>query len=386
MTERAIELNNFFKNHTEDFLGVLQTLVEQETPSDQPDRFAEIHSQLTGEFEKFQYRVEHFAGRQTAGHLLCKPVNFDPGRPSQLIIGHCDTVWDPNTIKDMPFKVEGNNVFGPGVFDMKAGLCMMIFALRAIKDLEKDAAVQPVFLINSDEEIGSEESQSLIIQEAEKASRTLVLEPALGTEGKIKTRRKGIGEFIITIKGKPSHAGLAPEEGVSAILGLSHIVQQLFRLNDPQNGVSVNVGTIEGGERSNVIAAKSKAIVDVRVPTKEDGKRIKNEIYNLKPEIEGVTLEVSGDIRRPPLEKNESNEKLWEITKQLGEELDLDLQEGLSGGASDGNLSSLYSPTIDGLGAVGEGAHAYHEKIFLQETLQRNALLTLLLLHPAVDG
>ncbi|NGP77548.1 M20 family metallopeptidase [Balneolaceae bacterium YR4-1] len=386
MTERAKELNRYFENHKEDFLGVLQALVEMETPSNEPDRFSDILSLLTKEFEKLQYRVEHIPGRETAGHLLCKPANFDPKEPTQLVIGHCDTVWDMGTIKDMPFRVEEDQVFGPGVFDMKSGLCMMIFALRAIQYLKKDLPVQPVFLINSDEEIGSEESQSLIIEEAKKASRTLVLEPALGTEGKIKTRRKGIGEFTITIKGKPSHAGLAPEEGVSAILGLSHIVQQLFRLNDPQNGVSVNVGTIEGGERTNVIAAKSKAIVDVRVPTKEDGKRIKEEIYNLKPEIEGVKLEVSGDIRRPPLEKNEANEKLWNITQSLGEELDLNLHEGVSGGASDGNLSNLYSPTIDGLGAVGEGAHAYHEKIFLTETLQRNALLTLLLLHPPVKS
>lgn len=386
MTERARELKTYFNKHKEDFLEVLEALVEQETPSNESDRFAEIHSLLTEEFEKQHYRVEHINGKETAGHLLCRPQNFDLGQPSQLIIGHCDTVWDLGTITEMPFKVEENNVLGPGVFDMKSGLCMMIFALRAINDLKKEAAVQPVFLINSDEEIGSEESHSLIVEEAKKASRTLVLEPALGTEGKIKTRRKGIGEFIITIKGKPSHAGLAPEEGVSAILGLSHIVQQLFRLNDPKNGISVNVGTIEGGERTNVIAAKSKAIVDVRVPTKEVGKRIKEEIYNLKPEIEGVQLEVAGDIRRPPLEKNEANEKLWMITRELGEELGLDLEEGVSGGASDGNLSSLYSPTIDGLGAVGEGAHAYHEKIFLKETLQRNALLTLLLLHPPVKS
>jgi len=217
-----------------------------------------------------------------------------------------------------------------------------------------------------------------------RAERTLVLEPSLGTEGKIKTRRKGIGEFEISIKGKPSHAGLAPEEVVSAILGLSHIVQQLFRLNDPANGVTVNVGTIEGGERSNVVAAQSKAVVDVRIPTKEDGERILDEIYNLTPEIEGIELEVTGGINRPPLEKKEANEKLWRVVQDLGQELGLELQEGVSGGASDGNFTNMHSPTIDGLGAVGEGAHAYHEKIFLEETIKRNALLSLLLMQPPV--
>jgi len=174
---------------------------------------------------------------------------------------------------------------------------------------------------------------------------------------------------------------LAPEEGVSAILGLSHIVQQLFRLNKPEQGITVNVGTIEGGERSNVIAAKSKAVVDVRVPTKEDGERIEKVIYNLKPEIDGIDLEISGGIRRPPLEKKEANEQLWQIVRKLGEELDMDLREGTSGGASDGNLTNLYSPTIDGMGPVGEGAHAYHEKIFIEETLRRAALLSLMILH-----
>lgn len=385
MTERAMKLHSYFEENKDDFLQVLQSLVEQETPSDDPESFSAILSIIRKEFENLNFDVTHLAGDQTAGQLLCKPSGFNTEEPSQLIIGHCDTVWDKGTLEEMPFKIENNHVSGPGVYDMKAGICMMIFAMRAIAALNKQLSLQPVFLINTDEEIGSEESSSLIIQEAENASRTMVLEPSLGTDGKIKTQRKGIGQFEITIKGKPSHAGLDPEKGVSAILGLSHIVQQLFRLNDPKRGVTVNVGTIEGGERSNVIAAKSKAIVDVRVPTKEDGVRVKDEIYNLKPEIEGVELEVSGDIRRPPLEKNPANEKLWEITRKLGKELGLELEEGVSGGASDGNLSSLYSPTIDGLGAVGEGAHAYHEKIYLNETLKRNALLTLLLLQPPVN-
>lgn len=385
MTERAEAVDQFFSENQDEFLKVLGSLVEQETPSDDPQCFPPIFSLLSSEFEKLGFRVDQIEGEETAGQILCKPEEFKTDKPAQLIIGHCDTVWDKGTLEEMPFKVEENNVLGPGVYDMKSGLCMMIFAMRAIRELGKELSVQPVFLINSDEEIGSEESSSLIIREAKNACRTLVLEPSLGTDGKIKTQRKGIGQFEINIKGTPSHAGLDPDKGVSAILGLSHIVQQLFRLNDPKRGVTVNVGTIEGGERSNVIAAKSKAIVDVRVPTKEDGERIKNEIYNLTPEIDGIELKVTGDIKRPPLEKTEANEKLWQITRKLGEELGLDLEEGLSGGASDGNLSSLYSPTIDGLGAVGEGAHAYHEKIYLQETLKRNALLTLLLLHPPVN-
>jgi glutamate carboxypeptidase len=384
MTNRAQKIHSCIHEHKADFLSLLQSLVETETPSDQPDRFATIWELLSKQFKSLGYTVEHFEGDYTAGQLVCKPANFNPSKPSQLILGHSDTVWEMGTLDEMPFKIEDNIVSGPGVYDMKAGLTMMVFAIHTIQNLDKEPDVQPIFLINSDEEIGSNESKERIVEQAKLAQRTFVLEPSLGSDGKIKTQRKGVGDFEVTIDGKPSHAGLAPEEGVSAILGLSHIVQQLFRLNDPANGITVNVGTIEGGERSNVVAAKSKAVIDVRVPSKEDGDRIKKQIYNIKPEIEGINLSVSGDINRPPLEKNESNKKLWELTQKLGKELDLELEEGMSGGASDGNFSNLYSPTIDGLGAVGEGAHAYHEKIFLEETLDRLALFTLLLLEPTI--
>lgn len=385
MTDRGQELHAYFQEHKDDFLTLLQSLVEQETPSHDPDSFTSLISILKREFENLNFTAKHYPGKKSAGQLLFTPPNYDPKKPFQLILGHCDTVWEKGALADMPFKIENNTVSGPGIYDMKAGITLMIFAIRAINHLGKTPSVQPVFLITTDEEVGSTESKKLILKQAKKAERTLVLEPSLGIEGKIKTRRKGVGQFEIAIKGKPSHAGLAPEEGVSAILGLSHIVQQLFRLNEPEKGISVNVGTIEGGERTNVIAAKSKAAIDVRIPTEADGKRIKKKIFNLEPEIPGIDIEVTGGINRPPLEKKEANKKLWEIIRRLGAELDLDLQEGTSGGASDGNFTNRFSPTIDGLGAVGEGAHAYHEKILLDETLNRNALLVLLLLHSSIN-
>jgi glutamate carboxypeptidase len=385
MTERAKELQEYFTEHQRSFVNLLQSLVEEETPSDVPSSFSTVFPLLKQEFEKLNLKVEHITSDTTAGQLIAKPVGFNPDAPIKLIVGHCDTVWELDTLEEMPFKVEGNTVSGPGVYDMKAGITMMIFAMCAVRDLDKDVAVQPVFLISSDEETGSEDSKSLIIEKAKKAQRTFVLEPSLGTEGKIKTRRKGIGEFEIRIKGKPSHAGLNPEDGVSAILGLSSIVQQLFTFNDPDKGITINVGTIEGGSRANVVAAESKAKVEVRVPNQAEGERIKDKIYGLESELEGIEIEVSGDFRRPPLEKNEANQALWESVNELGEELDLDLQEGTSGGASDGNFTNLYSPTLDGLGAVGEGAHAYHEKIYLDKTLQRTALFTLLLLQPTLE-
>jgi glutamate carboxypeptidase len=385
MSEYAIKVHDYIHEHKDDFLQLLQRLVEEETPSYEPDCFDGIIKILKDEFEDVGYKVEHIPGKKTAGQLLCRPKSYQDQQSSQLVVGHIDTVWNKGILDEMPFKEEDNVISGPGIYDMKTGICMMVFALKAMADLGLKAKIQAVFLITTDEEIGSNESKELIIEEAKKAERTFVLEPSLDIDGKIKTRRKGVGHFELFLKGKPSHAGLAPEEGVSAILGLSHIVQELFKLNDPKKGVSVNVGTIEGGERTNVVAAKSKAAIDVRVPTAEDGKRIKNKIYNLQPEVQDIELEVKGDISRPPMEKTEENEKLWQLTQKLGKKIGLQLKEGMSGGGSDGNFTNQYSPTIDGLGAVGEGAHAYHEKIHLKETLDRAALFTLLLLHPSVQ-
>jgi len=384
MTESGRDIHNLFLEKKADFTDLLQLLVEQETPSNKPSSFSEILRIISSNFLDMGFKVHHTDGNESAGQLLCRPDNFNSQGPVQLILGHIDTVWNIGTLKEMPFTIDGNTVNGPGVFDMKAGICMMVFALKAIQELGKNIQVQPVFMLTTDEEIGSRESKDLIIEQAKIAERTFVLEPSLDLEGKIKTERKGIGQFVISIKGRPSHAGLDPEKGVSAIVGLSNVVQQLVALNAPERGISVNVGTIEGGERANVIAAKSKAVVDVRVPTKQDGEAIKKSIYNIDPGLKGIEINVTGDIGRPPLEKNEANEQLWKITKTLGSELDLDLQEGKSGGGSDGNFTNLYSPTIDGLGAVGEGAHAFHEKILLEETLKRAELLTLLLLYPSI--
>lgn len=385
MEQIVQKVSAYFRDRRNNFLELLEKMVMEETPSDQPDAFQSLLSLLTDEFQDLNYKVTHIEGDISAGQLLCVPENFNESKPVQLSLGHIDTVWDKGTLIDMPFKIEGNTASGPGIYDMKTGICMMVFALKAIQEAGASPEVQPVFLISTDEETGSHDSKDMIIEQAKLAERTFVLEPSLDAEGKIKTERKGVGHFEIVIKGKPSHAGLDPEKGVSAILGLSHIVQQLFELNDPEKGISVNVGTIEGGERSNVIAAKSKAIVDVRIKTEEDGKRIEKEIRELKSKMEGIQLEVKGGINRPPMEKNKSNEKLWKITSSLGDKLGLELKEGMSGGASDGNFSNQYSPTIDGLGAVGSGAHAYHEQIAIKESLDRAALYTLLLLYPSVD-
>jgi glutamate carboxypeptidase len=263
---------------------------------------------------------------------------------------------------------------------MKGGLTQMIFALRALKETGQTAAYYPVVLINTDEEIGSLESRAVILQEAQQVERAFILEPALGLPGKLKTARKGVGRFEIVAHGRAAHAGLDPGKGASAVLALSYIVQDLHALNDVQKGITVNVGVIEGGLRANVVPPACRAIVDVRVPTREDARRIEEAIFSLSLPVPDVRLEIAGRFGRPPLELTPANRALWQTAVELAQELGVTIDQGMAGGGSDGNFTSLYTATLDGLGAVGDGAHADHEFIFIDKMIERTALLALLMM------
>lgn len=271
---------------------------------------------------------------------------------------------------------------GPGIYDMKAGLVEIIFALKALQALDLQPEIVPIIFINSDEEIGSRESTRYVRRLAQLVDRALVLEPSLGLTGKIKTARKGVGSFTIKVSGKAAHAGLDPGAGASAILELSHVIQKLFALNNPDKGISVNVGVIDGGTRANVVAPESSAVIDVRVENQADGLRIENAIQALQPVDANVNLKIEGGIGRPPMERTPANRKLWKVATNLASSLDINLEQGFAGGGSDGNTTSQYTATLDGLGAVGDGAHAAHEFIYTDQLPQRCALLTLLLLAP----
>jgi len=245
--------------------------------------------------------------------------------------------------------------------------------------------VTPHVFLNSDEEIGSRESRRYIEALAPSMDRVFVLEPSLGPAGRYKTARKGIGRFTVTVSGEAAHAGLDPGAGASAILELSHVIQTLFALNDFDKGVTVNVGTIDGGLRPNVVAPKSQAVVDVRVATQQDAISIEAAIMDLKPATPGTSLQVDGRFGRPAMERTPANRQLWHMACRLGDELGLQLEEGLAGGGSDGNFTSLYTATLDGMGAVGDGAHARHEHLNLGRTIEHAALLTLLLMAPSLN-
>ncbi|MGR9101382.1 MAG: M20 family metallopeptidase [Gammaproteobacteria bacterium] len=381
----AREILAWTESHREEMIALIRRLVELESPTDDPSSQRPVFDLLTEEWRKLDYRIRYLTGDRFGGQLFARPADSAKGRPVQLLLGHCDTVWPVGTLKTMPLTVEDGIMRGPGVYDMKTGLVQMIFAVRALKELNKPTEVTPVVFINSDEELGSRESSRHIARLARLANRCLVLEPSLEPGGRIKTARKGVGRFTVTAKGKAAHAGLNPEAGASAILELSHVIQKLFELNDADKGVTVNVGTIDGGLRANVVAPVSRAITDVRVLTQKDAEEVERAILNLQPSTPGVTLEIEGRIGRPPLEKTPANRKFWDVAAGLALEIDLQLEEGTAGGGSDGNTTSQYSATLDGLGAVGDGAHAQHEQIDLGKLPQRTALLSLLLLSPALD-
>ena len=379
------QILEFLADRKRDFVAFLEELTLAESPSLVPTAQVKVRDILADRLANLGFRILRISGRENGGNLYARPDDRRPGQPAQLLLGHYDTVWPIGTLNDMPFCHDGNIVRGPGVYDMKGGLAQIVFAIETIRHFDLPLQVKPVVFANSDEEIGSRESTRHISRLARQMSRVFVLEPSLGPNGQLKTARKGVGRFTVRVKGKAAHAGLDPDRGASAILELSHVVQALFSLNDPDRGVTVNVGTIEGGLRPNVVAPESSAIVDVRVRTHDDAHRIEREILALKASVPGTELEIDGRIGRPALEPTPRNRQLWHLAKDLSNQINLNLQEGFAGGGSDGNTTSLYTATLDGLGPVGDGAHAPHEFIYLEETLARTALLTLLLLAPPLE-
>ena len=382
----ADQVVSHVRNQQQPLIQLLQRMVNAESPSSQPGSHRLIRSVLKDALSSIDYKVSTTVADGSHKHIYARRKNRSKKQGTQLLLGHYDTVWPLGTVAKRPFTIDGNIVRGPGVFDMKGGLAQIVFALKTIRELDLPLPIEPVVFINSDEEIGSRTSTRYVRAIAQRVERAFVLEPAMGEEGAIKTERKGVGRFTITVHGKAAHAGLDPEGGASAILELSHVIQTLFALNDSDQGITVNVGTVDGGLQPNVIAPHSQAVVDVRVPTIADGERIGKEIHGLEPVTPGVHLTVEGRIGRPSMELTPRNHALWERAEALGRDLGLELQHSRAGGGSDGNTTSQFTATLDGLGPVGHGAHAEHEFLYVDRTLERTALLALLLLTPSVDG
>ena len=363
--------------------ALLRDLALLESPSLVPASQEPVLDRLSAELETAGLAVRQLAGRTSGGQILARPSReARRGRPFQLLLGHCDTVWPLGTLESMPVEVRDGRLAGPGAYDMKAGLVQGIFALRALRDLGLEPPAAPVFFINSDEETGSEDSMARLLRVARRMRRVFVLEPSLGPAGRLKTRRKGALRFFVRVHGRAAHSGLDPEKGASAIQELARVILRLYALADPGRGVTVNVGVISGGLRRNVIAPEARAEIDFRILRMEDAQAIERFMRELAAETPGTRIEVTGDMDRPPLEPTPGNQLLWEAAVRHAGDLGIELAEGTAGGASDGSFTSQIVPTLDGLGAVGDGAHAAHEHVEIARMPERAALLALLLLEP----
>jgi glutamate carboxypeptidase len=361
---------------------MLVAVTSLESPTDVLEAQVPVQQVFTEALQEQGFAVRRIPGQRTGGHLYARPAERERGRPGQLLVGHTDTVWPLGTLSSMPVRVEDGEVKGPGTFDMKAGLVQGIFAVEALSELGLRPPATPVWLINSDEETGSPESRRWVRLVARNVARTFVLEPAFGPDGRLKTARKGVMRFTVTVRGRAAHAGLEPTAGASAIAELAHVIHQLHGLTDHERGTTVNVGMIQGGTRPNVVAAEASAEVDVRVMTVADGEEIRRRIHEIEPSTPGTVIHVGGERGIPPLERTERNQALWELAREAGVRLGLELGEFTAGGGSDGNTTSQYTATLDGLGAIGDGAHAIHERVTVDGMVQRAALLAELLMAP----
>jgi glutamate carboxypeptidase len=322
-------------------------------------------------------RVERLPRSERGDHLR---IEFPGSGARVMLLGHFDTVWDVGQIKRMPVVQHDGKLHGPGVFDMKGGIAVALLAMRAISTLHA-AAPTVVMLWTTDEEVGSGTSREAIEEEARRSDAVLVLEPSL-PGGAAKTSRKGCGDFDLTVRGVSAHAGIDPGKGASAIHELAHQITALEALQDLARGVSVNIGTISGGTRTNVVAELAHASVDVRVPTMEDAARIEGAVRGLKPRLTGTSLELTGGFGRPPLERSPHVIRLYETAREVAGELGVELAEGGTGGGSDGNFTAaLGVPTLDGLGPMGDGAHALHEHVLVADLTWRAAFLAALVLR-----
>jgi glutamate carboxypeptidase len=359
----------------------IRQMVECESPSDSPadvNRFVDLFSDAVKDIAD----CRTIPGDKGAGRILvCSFRLPTPGgkaaaKKGVLALGHSDTVWPLGTLATMPFRKAKGRLWGPGVLDMKAGLAFFVFAMRALRELEIPVPHRVELLVNPDEETGSRLSRLVTEKLARTHKAVLVLEPGTGLEGKAKTARKGIGDYRLQVHGVASHAGVDFEKGASAALELARQVDRIAGFTNLKRGVTVNPGVISGGTRSNVIAAEAATHVDIRVPTLGDFRVLDRKFRGLRPVDKRCKLTLSGGLNRPPMERTKEVVNLYQLARALAFDLGIHLQESSTGGGSDGNFTAaLGIPTLDGLGAVGEGAHAAHESILVDRIADRVALL-----------
>src|ERR1700676_2451103 len=372
MKSGMLTTTNPFDSKT--ILDGIRRWVEVETPTEAPGQVNKLATMVADGYRDLPATIERVAGRNGCGDHLVARSSWGQDAPGILILSHLDTVHPIGFIGRLPFKIEGDSAFGPGIYDMKGGAYLAYHAFRQICADAAHSTLGVTQLYVSDEEIGSPTSRTLIEAEGRKAKYVLVTEPARDG-GKIVTGRKGVARFEVFIKGVPAHAGTKPEDGRSAIRELANVIQTLEAMNDLKRGVSVNVGVVRGGTRPNVIAEEAYAEVDLRVPTIADADELVPRILNLKSRSEGVTVKVVGELNRPPYEKGNAGAALYEHARTLAAEIGFDLVDTFTGGGSDGNFTAPHTATLDGLGVDGQGAHTHYEQMYISSIEPRARLL-----------
>ncbi|HET9282039.1 MAG TPA: M20 family metallopeptidase [Candidatus Angelobacter sp.] len=369
---------DFCQQHQAEMLALLQRMVEIESPSDNKTALDHMGEFLAHVFQHWGGKTTFYEEKQAGNHLK---VEF-AGSASKpiLLLGHFDTVWSMGTLANMPFRIDSGRAYGPGVYDMKAGITMMLFAVRALAAAGQNEHRPVTVLLDTDEEVGSKTGRPLVEATAKNCEAVLVLEPSTGPQGKLKTSRKGVGDITIRVRGVASHSGVDFEKGHSAIVELSRQLLEVVKFNDISRGITVNPGVIQGGTRTNVVAAEASAGVDLRIAHAADAAMLEQKFAALKPFDPACSIEISGGINRPPMERTEGTVRLFQIAQELGQAIGMSVEESSTGGGSDGNFTSVLGiPTLDGLGALGEGAHAINESIVVAELPRRTALLAGLL-------
>ncbi len=376
----AQRLLAFCRDHEPWLLQTIEALVTLESPTDNKAAVDRCGAGLSRSLEALGGRVTQITPATAGNHLRAE---FGSGQRQVLLLGHFDTVWPVGQLRQMPLVREGDSLKGPGVLDMKAGIAIGMLATRALLNLAPPDGVRIVMLWTTDEETGSHTSRALLETEAKQSDAVFVLEPAL-PGGVLKTSRKGCGEYELVVRGEAAHAGVDPGKGISAIRELARQILAIETLQDLSRGVSVNVGVIEGGSRPNVVAAEARARIDVRAPTMSEANRVDAAIRGLTPHLRGTTIRVDGGFGRPPMERTAGVASLYAIAEAAGAELEQTIGEGTTGGGSDGNFcAALGVPTLDGLGAIGDGAHALHEHVHVPSLVPRAALVARLIQHVA---
>ena len=369
----------YAKDRERDMVALCRELVECESPSGDEAGVASL-AELISERLSGLADCSQIPGGACGPHLKC--VFRLGGREDGqiLALGHLDTVHAVGSFGSAPFREADGRLWGPGVLDMKAGIVFLIFAVRALRDLGIPMRRRVLLQLKSDEEVGSESSRPITEEEARRSAAVLVLEPGTGLEGKLKTARKGVGDYILTVHGKAAHSGLDFTAGASAVLELARQIQKIARFTDLERGITVNPGVISGGTRPNVVAAEARAEIDMRVVRVKDAAVLDRRFRALRPADNRCSLSISGGLNRPPMERTPGVVRLFQMAQTAARELGVELEESLSGGGSDGNFTAaLGIPTLDGLGAVGEGAHAPHESILVNRMADRTALIAKLL-------